>query len=156
CREASFNSMRVPQYRHCHASQAREVLRGMALAHPAVILAEAHVENPMALVFDAPMVADEAVKRDRVRCLAADVIGHLDAGFPVLPALTDCYDDRMQILPGLPVTHPVDVREDPHGAQLSPAMSFVLLGEHVVVEGGQVAIHEPVEHLLEVFKQVRM
>jgi hypothetical protein len=51
-----------------------EVLRGVACAFSAAVLAEADIEHPVQLVLDAPVLADGPVPPRRVGLEAGDVL----------------------------------------------------------------------------------
>ena len=61
----------------CDLTDDVEVLRGIRVAHPGVVLAEAHVQRPVKFVLNPPVGADclereigiDRERRDRVSCL---------------------------------------------------------------------------------------
>ena len=57
----------------CDAMQDRKVLGAVARADAAVIFAEAHVQHPVAAVFNPPVGADGGIESVGAECEAADV-----------------------------------------------------------------------------------
>lgn len=69
------------------APQDGEVLRTVAHAPAAVVLAEEHVEYPVAQILDAPVRADAAAELGRVERGRADVVAPLGAGAALVRAV---------------------------------------------------------------------
>ena len=57
--------------------EQREVLRGVACPFSAEVFAETHIQHPVQLVFDGPVLSDGAVQASRIGLEAGDV----EAGF---------------------------------------------------------------------------
>jgi len=58
-----------------------EVLCGVASAFAVRVFAEADVEHPVQVVFDAPVLADHGVQPRRIGAEAGDVVANLALGF---------------------------------------------------------------------------
>ncbi len=65
----------------CDPVQEREVLCGVALAFAAEVFAESDVEHPMQFVFNAPVLADDAVQLCGIGLEAGDVVAGFAFGF---------------------------------------------------------------------------
>src|SRR5882762_9592059 len=77
----------LPQQRQGHAPQPGQVLRRVPGPHPAVVLAEHYVEEPMDLVLDAPMAPYPGRQALHPGGAAADVVGRLVADLVPLTLL---------------------------------------------------------------------
>src|SRR3954447_14393222 len=69
-----------------------KVAGGGAMAHPAVILAEGDIENPMQAVLDAPVPADGPGQDGRVVVAAGEEVADLDLGLAGAVDAADCLD----------------------------------------------------------------
>src|SRR5205823_2276138 len=109
-----------------------EVLRGMAVPRPAVVLPEDYVEDPMTAVLDPPVQPNPTGQHLTGGPAAADVVGHLRALLLPLPAPPHDPHDRCQPLPVVLAAQPVGLVQHRVLPLLLPAMSLILTGVAVV------------------------
>jgi len=79
--DASFAGILLLEHIESDTVEQGEVLRGVASAFAAEVLAEAYVEHPVQFVFDAPVLADGAVQPRRIGGETGDVVASLPLGF---------------------------------------------------------------------------
>src|SRR5512143_3610921 len=87
------------QQRQRESAQPPEVLTQVLFAVPRFVLAERHVQDPVATVLDTPMAPDRAGELLDVHLQAADVVTGLDRLLPVPQAARRHQPDRPQPLP---------------------------------------------------------
>ena len=74
--EAAFETGFIFEQIQRQMSNGGEVLRGVALAHPAIVLAKGHIQTPMQLILNGPMRANR---------LGEDLGVGLDRGDEIAP-----------------------------------------------------------------------
>src|SRR3546814_16953494 len=71
----------------------------MLRAHPAFVIAKDHIHNPMATVFDRPVLAHDGTKLLGGQLRRGSVEAGFLGGFVACPAVTVSYDDDPQARP---------------------------------------------------------
>src|SRR5436305_1877978 len=98
----------------------------MVRPHPALILVEAHVQDPMQTVLNPPMAADGTGVRLRLRRPAADIVAQLlrllRADFMPLAVY---HRDRPQVLPQRLIADPFRTQQGVDRMLLVPAMAAI-------------------------------
>src|SRR5512143_2959395 len=84
------------QQRQRESAQPPEVLTQVLFAVPRFVLAERHVQDPVAAVLDTPMAPDRAGELLDLHLQAADVVTDLDRLLPVPEAARRHQPDRPQ------------------------------------------------------------
>src|SRR5258706_2417546 len=93
-----------PQEGQGEAAEQSQILGSVPLLHAVAILTEVHVELPMQVVLDAPVVPQPAGVVFRAGPLVADEIADLRSGFPLHGPLTVTHADGGQAGPGVRMT----------------------------------------------------
>src|SRR5262249_19069257 len=89
------------QEREAQAAEQSQVLDSVSLPHTVTILMEVHVELPMQVVLDPPVLAQPAGVVSRAGPPVADEIANFRGRFPVHAPLTVTHADGAQPGPGV-------------------------------------------------------
>src|ERR1019366_6987958 len=103
-------------------TQQAEVLRGILLLDPALVLVERHIQDPMERVLYPPMAPDRTVQKLGVIRQAAEEVPRLHAQRIANEPLALDEHHAPQTLPLLSALQPAEVRGGPASAALGPAM----------------------------------
>src|SRR5664279_471156 len=79
--DAALGGLVLSEQVECDTVEDGEVLRGMAGPFAVEVFGEADIEHPVEFVFDAPVLADEAIQVRGRRLEAGDVVADLTLGF---------------------------------------------------------------------------
>src|SRR5207253_2537859 len=116
------------------------------------ILMEVHVELPMQVVLDSPVVSQPAAVVPRAGPLVADEIADLRGGLPLHGPLTVTHADGGQARPGVRTTNPLGGVQDRIAPILLTPMATLARLVGIVVQAGEVGVERPRERLLDVFE----
>src|SRR5262249_49439730 len=131
-----------------------QVLGGVPLLYSVAILGEVHVELPMQVVLDPPVVTQAVGIVSRAGLLVTDEVAGLAGGFPLGRPLAVTHANRGQVGPGVGMTNPLGGMQDRVAAVLLAAMTTLAGFVGVVVHAGELGVERLHERLLDVLQEV--
>src|SRR4051794_39586472 len=115
-----------------HLAQPSEVLGGVAILRAAEILGKDYIQNPMLVILDAPVVANQLRYFHCGHHAAADVMADLHTLLVPLPPFPDHLDDGVEVLPLLLGAQPLRVVNQRHHPLFLSAVADLTGDENVV------------------------
>src|SRR6266852_1659688 len=111
----------------CDTVKDGEILRGVALPFATEVFAEGDVEHPMQFVFDAPVLADDAVQLRGIKLEAGDVVTRFAFAFACGLVITLGLDPHqpLQRRPFHSLLHQAQVPNDRAGTPLHASMAAI-------------------------------
>src|SRR5262249_43644 len=135
-------------------AEQSQVLGGILLLHPIVILSEVHVELPMQVVLDPPVLTQPTGIVFRTGPLVTDEKATLGSGFPRHGPLAVTQPEGGQTGPSVGMADPLGAMQDRIAAILLTPMTALARLVFVVIHASEVGVERLNEGVLDVFEEV--